>query len=169
MTVHWSLNTPRGTYPPVTLAEIYCENKHLLTKIRRLHLIVVDEKTRSVSKRVYQDFKDCQIPADLAGCLNTLSVPIPKWDCPFRVGFVFARWTILTGRVTCYGHAEETVGISGWLIRSLAASLILLQHFFLLRGCDGSRGYWQSLTKRELNKQHQWYCVPEESQVSISL
>ena len=23
-------------------------------------------------------------------CLNTLPVPIPKWDCPFRVRFVFA-------------------------------------------------------------------------------
>ena len=50
-----SLNTPRGAYPPVAMAEIYCEDKHPLTKIRRLHLIVVDlEKTRSVSKRVYQ-------------------------------------------------------------------------------------------------------------------
>ena len=69
----------------------YRENKHPLTKIRRLHLIVVDlDKTRSVSARVYQDFKECQIPADLAGCLNTLPVPIPKWDCPFRVRFVFA-------------------------------------------------------------------------------
>ena len=89
--LRWSLNTPRGAYPPVALAEIYRENKHPLTKIRRLHLIVVDlDKTRSVSTRVYQDFKECQIPADLAGCLNTLPVPIPKWDCPFRVRFVFA-------------------------------------------------------------------------------
>ena len=64
----------------MALAEIYRENKHSLTKIRRLHLIVVDlDKTRSVSTRVYQDFKECQIPADLAGCLNT-----------FRVRFVFA-------------------------------------------------------------------------------
>ena len=89
--LRWSLNTPRGAYPPVAMAEIYRENKHPLTKIRRLHLIVVDlEKTRSVSKRVYQDFKDCQLPEDLAGCLNTLPVPIPKRDCPFRVRFVFA-------------------------------------------------------------------------------
>ena len=42
-------------------------------------------------------------------------------------------------------------------------------HFFLLAGCDGSRGYWQSLTKRELNKQHQRYCVSEKSQVPIPL
>ena len=41
--------------------------------------------------------------------------------------------------------------------------------FFLLAGCIGSRGYWQSFTKRELNKQHQRYCVPKESQVPVSL
>ena len=41
--------------------------------------------------------------------------------------------------------------------------------FFLLAGRDGSRRYWQSLTKRELNKQHQRYCVSEKSQVPIPL
>ena len=81
--LRWSLNTPRGAYPPVALAEIYREHKLPLTKIRRLHLMVVDlDRSRSVSTRVYQDFKKCQIPADLAGCLNTLPVPISRRDCP---------------------------------------------------------------------------------------
>ena len=31
-----SLNTPRGAHPPVAMAEIYCEDKHPVTKIRRL-------------------------------------------------------------------------------------------------------------------------------------
>ena len=54
-----SLNTPRGVYPPVAMAEIYCENSRPLTRIRRLHLIVVDlERTRSVSKRVYRELPD---------------------------------------------------------------------------------------------------------------
>ena len=39
--------------------------------------------------------------------------------------------------------------------------------FFLIAGCNGSLGYWQSLATRETNKQHQWYCVPKESQVPI--
>ena len=39
--------------------------------------------------------------------------------------------------------------------------------FFLIVGCNGSLGYWQSLATRESNKQHQWYCVPKESQVPI--
>ena len=39
--------------------------------------------------------------------------------------------------------------------------------FFLIAGCNGSPGYWQSLATRESNKQHQWYCVPKESQVPI--
>ena len=74
-----SLNTPRGAYPPVAMAEIYCEDKHPLTKIRRLP-----------SKRVHQEFKDVQLPTDLAGCLNTLPAPIPKRECPYRIRFVFA-------------------------------------------------------------------------------
>ena len=42
-------------------------------------------------------------------------------------------------------------------------------YFFLIAGCIGSLGYWQSLATRELNKQHQWYCVPKESQGAHSL
>ena len=44
---------------------------------------------------------------------------------------------------------------------------IALDVFFLIAGCNGSLGYWQSLATRESNKQHQWYCVPKESQVPI--
>ena len=49
-------------------------------------------------------------------------------------------WMILTGQVTCFGRAEGTVGISGWLIRGLAdffdpatagfLAPIGLEHFF---------------------------------------
>ena len=100
--LRWSLNTPRGAYPPVALAEIYREHKLPLTKIRRLHLMVVDlDRSRSVSTRVYQDFKECQIPADLAGCLNTLPVPISRRDCPFRVRFVFAYSVDNSDRPSC--------------------------------------------------------------------
>ena len=49
-----SLKTSRGAYPPVVLAEIYREYKLPLTKIRRLHLMVVDlDRSRSVSTCVY--------------------------------------------------------------------------------------------------------------------
>ena len=49
-----SLKTARGAYPPVALAEIYQEYKSPLTKIRRLHLMVVDlGRSRSVSPQVY--------------------------------------------------------------------------------------------------------------------
>ena len=86
-----SLKTARGAYPPVALAEIYREYKSPLTKIRRLHLMVVDlGRSRSVSTHVYQDFMNCHIPTDLAGCLNTLPVPISRKDCPFKARFVFA-------------------------------------------------------------------------------
>ena len=83
-----SLKTPRGAYPPVALAEIYCEYKLPLTKIRRLHLMVVDlDRSRSVSTHVYQDFKKCHIPADLAGCLNTLPVPTQE-----RIALCLCLW-----------------------------------------------------------------------------
>ena len=55
------------------MTEIYCEDNHPLTRIRRLHLVVVDlERTRSVSKRVYLEFQDVQLSVDLGGffCLN---------------------------------------------------------------------------------------------------
>ena len=124
-----SLNTPRGAYPPVAMAEIYCEDKHLLTKIRRLHLIVVDlEKTRSESKRVYQEFQDLQLPTDLAGCLNALPVPIPKRECPYRVRFVFAYGVDDSDRPSyLLWPRRGDGGLSGWLIRGLAVFLTLLQ------------------------------------------
>ena len=86
------LKTARGAYPPVALAEIYQEYKSPLTKIRRLHLMVVDlGRSRSVSSHVYQDFMNCRLPHELAGSLNTLPVPISRKDCPFMTRFVFAH------------------------------------------------------------------------------
>ena len=86
-----SLKTARGAYPPVALAEIYQEYKSPLTKIRRLHLMVVDlGRSRSVSPQVYQDFMNCRLPHELASSLNTLPVPISRKDCPFKTRFVFA-------------------------------------------------------------------------------
>ena len=86
-----SLKTARGAYPPVALAEIYQEYKSPLTKIRRLHLMVVDlGRSRSVSPHVYQDFMNCRLSHDLAGSLNTLPVPISRKDCPFKTRYVFA-------------------------------------------------------------------------------
>ena len=86
-----SLKTARGAYPPVALAEIYQEYKSPLTKIRRLHLMVVDlGRSRSVSPQVYQDFMNCRLSLDLAGSLNTLPVPISRKDCPFKTRYVFA-------------------------------------------------------------------------------
>ena len=96
-----SLKTARGVYPPVALAEIYQEYKSPLTKIRRLHLMVVDlSRSRSVSTHVYQDFMNCHIPPDLAGCLNTLPVPISRIARSRRDLFLPMEWTTLTNPVT---------------------------------------------------------------------
>ena len=89
-------------YPPVALAEIYQEYKSPLTKIRRLHLMVVDlGRSRSVSPHVYQDFMNCHVPPDLAGCLNTLPVPISRKDCPFKARFVFANRVDNSDKPSC--------------------------------------------------------------------
>ena len=140
--LRWSLNTPRGAYPTVALAEIYREHKLPLTKIRRLHSMVVDlNKSRSVSTRVYQDFKECQIPADLAGCLNTLPVPISRRDCPFRVRFVFAYSVDNSDRPSYLLWPHRGTGGQFWLVDpwsgnyfDLAAARFIapigLEHFF---------------------------------------
>ena len=61
-----------------------------------------------------------------------------------------------------------------WLVRrtnTLSFGVVTMNKppafFFLIAGCIGSLGYWQSLATRESNKQHQWYCIPKESQVPI--
>ena len=85
-----SLKTARGAYPPVALAEIYREYKSPLTKIRRLHLMVVDlGRSRSVSAHVYQDFMNCHIPTDLVGCLNTDL----KKGLPVQGAICFCLWS----------------------------------------------------------------------------
>ena len=66
---------------------------------------------------------------------------------------------------------ERTPAVGTW--PSAARTVLGWQEggffFFGLAGCDGSPGYWQSLTKRELKKQHQRYCVSEKSQAPIPL
>ena len=85
-----SLNTLRGVYPPVAMAEIYCEASRPLTRIRRLHLIVVDlERSRNVSKRVYGEFQHVHLSAELDERLNTLPVPITNPGCPYRGRYVY--------------------------------------------------------------------------------
>ncbi len=52
-----SLVNARGVYPPVALAEIFCEDLHSAAMVRRLHLIVVDlDYSRHLSKRVSWQF-----------------------------------------------------------------------------------------------------------------
>ena len=59
-----SLNTTRGVYPPVALAEIYCEDSRPSAKIRRLHLIVIDlDRSWNVCKRIYWQFHEAHLSA----------------------------------------------------------------------------------------------------------
>ena len=61
-----------------------------MTRIRRLHLIVVDlERSRNVSKRVYGQFQDVHLSAELDECFNTLPVPITNPGCPYRSRYVY--------------------------------------------------------------------------------
>ena len=85
-----SLNTTRGVYPPVALAEIYCEDSLPSTRIRRLHLIVVDlDRSRNVSKRVYGQFQEARLSAACEECFNTLPVPTIDPECPYRCRYVY--------------------------------------------------------------------------------
>ena len=71
-----SLKTLRGAYPPVAMAEVFREKGKGVTKIRRLHLIVVDlGRTKCVSQRVHHDIQAAYQEVDQDNSLNTLPVP----------------------------------------------------------------------------------------------
>ena len=109
-----SLNTTRGVYPPAALAEIYCEDSRPLTRIRRLHLIVVDlDRSRNVSKRVYGQFQEVHLSAELDECFNTLPVPITDPECPYRCRYVYGYGIDGSDRPS-YVLWPRRVATSGW-------------------------------------------------------
>ena len=80
----------RGVYPPIAFAEIYRNDASALTKIRRLHLLVVDlEKTKSVSNMVYWQYQKINVSANYEECFNTLPVPIADAESPLRCRYVY--------------------------------------------------------------------------------
>ena len=95
-----SLNTTRGVYPPVALAEIYCEDSRPLTRIRRLHLIVVDlERSRNVSKRVYG--RMCISLLSLTSAATLCLSPLQTLDVPTGADMYMAMESMgLTGQAT---------------------------------------------------------------------
>ena len=137
-----SPNTPRGVYPPVALAEIYCEDSRPFTRTRRLHLIVVDlERSRNVSKRAYQEFQHVLLSAELDECLNTLPVPIPNPGCPYRSRYVYGYGVdgsdrpsyLLWPRRGHGGHFWLTDPWTGRFFDPAAADFVApigLEHFF---------------------------------------
>ena len=85
-----SVSNDRGVYPPVAFAEIYRNDASTKTKIRRLHLLVVDlERTKSVSDKVYWQYQKVNVSADYAECFNTLPVPIADAESPVRCRYVY--------------------------------------------------------------------------------
>ena len=80
----------RGVYPPVALAEIFCEDHHPDVRIRRLHLIVVDpDHSRCVSRRVLKQFAAVDMCSRHWECFNTLPVPITNPAIQSRCRFVY--------------------------------------------------------------------------------
>ena len=89
-----SLTAARGVYPPVAFAEIYCEDSRPSTKIRRLHLIVVDlDRSRNVGKRVYWQFHKAHLSASFDECFNTLPVPTTDPESSHRCRYVYGYGT----------------------------------------------------------------------------
>ena len=67
-----STSNDRGVYPPLALAEIYRNDVSTQTKIRRLHLLVVDlERTKCVSDDVYWQFQKVRVSTCYTECFNT--------------------------------------------------------------------------------------------------
>ena len=117
-----SLNTTRGVYPPVALAEIYCEGSRPLTRIRRLHLIVVDlDRSQNVSKRVYGQFQEVHLSAELKECCLS---PLQTLNAHTGVDMYMAMESmVLTYQATCFGLAEAMMATSGWWILGPAGFL----------------------------------------------
>ena len=89
-----SLVNSRGVYPPVALAEIFCEDHHPDVRIRRLHLIVVDlDHSRYVSRRVLKQFAAVDMSVRHGECFNTLPVPITDPAIQGRCRFVYGYGT----------------------------------------------------------------------------
>ena len=85
-----SITNTRGVYPPVAFAEVYCSDSSTLTKIRRLHLIVVDlERAKSVGSDVYWQYQKINVSARYEECFNTLPVPMTDAECPLRCRYVY--------------------------------------------------------------------------------
>ena len=85
-----STTNPRGVYPPVAFAEVYCNASCSLTKVRRLHVIVVDlERAKNVGSDVYWQFQKMNVSAKYEECFNTLPVPTSDSDCPHRCRYVY--------------------------------------------------------------------------------
>ena len=66
----------RRVYSPVAFAEVHCNDSCSLTRIRGLHLIMVDlERGKSVGSKVYWQFQKMNVSARYEECFNTLPVP----------------------------------------------------------------------------------------------
>ena len=110
-----STTNPRGVYPPVAFAEVYCNDSCSLTKVRRLHSKIVDlERAKSVGSDVYWQFQKMNVSARYEECFNTLPVPTSDSDCPLRCIYVYGYEVDGSdGQVTCYGPAEGLMAIFG--------------------------------------------------------
>ena len=111
-----SINNTRGVYPPVAFAEIYRNDASTLTKIRRLHLLVVDlERTKSVGNKVYWQYQKINVSANYEECFNTLPVPIWQMrNALFDVGMCMGMvWMDLIDQVTCFGPVEGLMATFG--------------------------------------------------------
>ena len=110
-----SISNDRGVYPPLALAEIYRNDVSTQTKIRRLHLLVVDlERTKCVSDDVYWQFQKVRVSTCYTECFNTLPVPIADEESPVRCRYVYGYgWMLLTDRATCSGPVGDRMDTSG--------------------------------------------------------
>ena len=87
-----SISNDRGVYPPLAFTEIYRNDVSTKTRIRRLHLLVVDlERTKSVNDEVYWQYQKVQVSTDYPECFNTLPVPVADVESPVRCRCVYGH------------------------------------------------------------------------------
>ena len=79
-----------GVYPPLALVEAYITEEDSASRVRRLHLIIVDlHRRRRMANRVLRLLADLQIDRCAGECLNTLPIPWKPNQEAYQLRYVF--------------------------------------------------------------------------------
>ena len=117
--LRYSCARVNGVYPPLALVEAYITEEDNASKVRRLHLIVVDlHRRRRMADRVLRLLGDLQVDRCAEVCLHTLYQSRGnriKRPTNFAMSLV-TQWKEVTSRATSFGRSVLQNNPSGALM-----------------------------------------------------